>query len=1590
MSTSKFFVTCFALLLLVIVPANVFAQGKDSKAKPTIPDSWMENFTWRSIGPANMSGRITSIAVSDQDPRIWYVASASGGLLKTTNNGINFEHLFDDQATVSIGDVQVSKKDPNLVWVGTGEANPRNSVSWGDGVYKSTDGGKTWKNMGLKKSFQIGKIAIHPENPDIVYVGALGRLWGPSEERGLFKTTDGGKTWEKVLFVDDNTGVIDVKMNPKDPDTLLVATYERKRDGFDGNDPVTKYGEGAAVYRTTDGGENFEKVSKGLPSCKMGRIGFDWYQKNPKIVYAIVESEKIASVPENRGYAGFTGEDADVGARITDVVADSPAEKGGLKVDDIVVQVDGELIQSYQDFLAELRRRKKGDEVKLSVSRDREPVDLVITLGKQPERRSRGNRRGRRQRNSEFTGTLGGQAANLQGQQGGENEEEFGGVYMSKDSGASWKRINTLNPRPMYYSQIRVDPSNNKNLYVLGTSLYRSDDGGETFQSDGGSGIHPDNHAMWIDPKMGDHIILGNDGGIYVTFDRMDNWDHYNHIAIGQFYHVGLDATRDYKVYGGLQDNGSWGGPAQTRSGGPTNTDWFRVGGGDGFITLVDPNDKDQIYFESQNGAMGRNNLRTGDRGFIRPRAPRGTRYRFNWKTPFILSPHNSKMHYSAGNYVFRSFDKGNGVKAISPEITNTDKGAGSAISESPVTAGVIYVGTTDGAVWMTRDGGKNWEEVFVQRESTDEDSEEGKSTSEESTSEDTKKSAKPAEATAKTSDDAKAEATTDRRPRGKRGRRGQRRVSESSETTEATPAAKAPADKPVDKTGNAEKAKAKAKAMKAKVKAEEAKAEEAKAEEAKAEKAKAEKAKAEKAKAEKAKAEKAKARKAKKAKAKESGDADAAVAKLVGTWKGELELDQIPEDQRWVEMTIARDADGVLSGEFETPRGVSTLSDFKFDAKNRSLIFTGANDNFDNVKFESEVGEKGDAITGQIDMGRLQVDFTVEKIDEGALQNISTPVFRLAGYRASAVQDTEDPVTGSWSAKMEAEEMGGTFEFTIEMKMDEDGNVTGLLSSAMGEMEIYDGTYNEKSKKLRMEVSSEESGMSADVVATVSDGVLKGNLSAGQGQFDVEFTAERTSTDLPEDETAAEEKTEPKAAAPAKAKAAPKKQEEAEPKAAEVTQQTPDADDMVTGEWEGKIISDSSFMQGDRAKLKMTLTRGKDGNVKGFVEMMSNENEISDGTFKDGKVEIVVETDRFEMTFDADVKDEKMTGELDFAGRRSFDFEAKRVSKTAGKTAEAEAPSAAAEKGNEKSLGNLVPGPRWVSSIEASHHKAGRVYLTLDGHRSNDDEPYLFISEDYGKTWDSIRANLPTSAGCTRVLREDIENENLLFLGCEFSAWVSVDRGKSWTRFQGGLPTVAVHEFAIHPSSGEIVAGTHGRSLWVCDISGLRKMSEEAMTAPVTLMEPNQVVRWRRGAEKGSAGTRAFVGENPDSNAEIFYYINEDAREASLTIHDLKGELIRTLDADASKGLHRVVWDLRRQPREGGQQRRGGRRGGGFGGGVPAGKYLVTLTVGGRDFKQVLEIQQDPAMPSAAVTQEEWELMKDLTGAGEESEIDD
>ncbi len=699
------------------------AAAKEAKAETAtqvrLPAEWLKTMTWRNIGPATMGGRVIALSVYEADPSTWWVATASGGLLKTTNNGVTFEHQFDRENTVSIGDVAVAQSDPNVVWVGTGENNPRNSVSYGDGVYKSTDGGKKWTNVGLKQSFQIGRILVHPANPNVVYVGALGRLYGPNEERGVFKTTDGGKTWDKVLFVNDQTGVIDLRMNPKEPDTLIAATYERQRGIYDANDPVKKWGEGSGLHKTTDGGKTWKKLTQGLPTCKLGRVGIDYYRKDPNVVFAVIESEKIgmgppevAADPQRRiGYFGATGEDAPGGgASLLSVTPNGPADKAGFKPGDIIVGVGDKMVRTYAGLLEIVRTHKPGDKVKIGRKRDQKTDTVELTFAERPPAPPGGGRGGAGGRGDRpFTASLGGQAENVQDRQG-KDGFQYGGVYRSDDGGDTWRRINSVNPRPMYFSKIRVDPSDDRHLYILGIALYRSRDGGKTFRPDGGRRVHADQHALWIDPKDGRHMILGCDGGFYVTYDRMENWDHLNTTSISQFYHVAIDTRRNYHVYGGLQDNGSWGGPSFTRGDtGPINEDWIRVGGGDGFTCRVDPNDPDEVYYTSQWGNMGRRNLRTRETARIRPQ---GQNLRFNWNTPFILSHHNSRILYCAGNYVFRSLNGGSNLRAISPEITATNQGSATALSESPRNPSVVWVGTDDGFLWVTRDGGKEWTNV--------------------------------------------------------------------------------------------------------------------------------------------------------------------------------------------------------------------------------------------------------------------------------------------------------------------------------------------------------------------------------------------------------------------------------------------------------------------------------------------------------------------------------------------------------------------------------------------------------------------------------------------------------------------------------------------------------------------------------------------------------------------------------------------------------------------------------------------------------------------------------------------------------------
>ncbi|RMH04278.1 MAG: PDZ domain-containing protein [Planctomycetota bacterium] len=1204
------------LLLRVALPAQ--EPAKKEGPKPTLPPSWVEQLRWRSIGPANMGGRIVDIAVDPTDSSRLWVATASGGLLHTENGGITWEHQFDHEHTVSLGDVTVAPSNPQVVWVGTGENNPRNSVSWGDGVYKSVDGGKTWKHMGLSESFQTGRILIHPEDENIVYVGALGRLWGPNEERGLYKTTDGGETWTKVLDLGPDTGVIDMRMKPDDPETLLVASYERRRDGFDTNDPARKWGDGGGLWRTTDGGRTWQRITEGIPDCKLGRIGLDWFAGDPNVVFAVIESELITQEPEDAAYMGVQGEDAEVGARLTEVTEDGPAAVAGLKKGDIVLRVEDTTVHSWAELTREIHKRLAGETVEVEVSRDRKAVTAEVTFSRRPSEKEDAEEKEPEAEKKEAAGEekppapgpfhigLGGQRENAQDEQGPEGWR-YGGVYRSDDAGLTWRRINSLNPRPMYYSQIRVDPSDARYLYVLGTSLYKSSDGGATFTADGhGPEVHVDHHALWIDPADGRHMWLGNDGGLYETRDRMAHWDHHNQMAIGQFYRVEVGPRLDYRVYGGLQDNGSWGGPSRSASGrGPTNADWFRVGGGDGFFVRVDREDPDQIYSESQNGAMGSMNLRTGARGSARPRPPRGERYRFNWNTPFLLSHHNSRIHYSAGNKVFRSLDRGRNPQPISPEIAVTDRGSATALDESPRDPNVLYVGTDDGGLWATTDGGHTWTDLW-----------------------------------------------------------------------------ELPAPAPDAAVGE-----------------EDGRAGEAAAEPALPERLR-------------------------------EFDADG---------DGRLQAEELPERMAGFLARLDQDGDGVLTGaEFEAARA-------------------------------ARGGRGGGRRPGR---GRRA----------GAAASESSP--------ASA--PTQDPVAGVWNGKVEAEGMAGEEgSFTLVLKRKDD-RITGTLSSEMGESEVKSGRFADGALELTIQSEMGE----LKVNAAIQGDRMTGTLVVGGGMFEMDFTAEH-------------ERKQPAAAA---------------------------------------------------------------------------------------------------------------------AG-----------------------PDAA------KPIAELMPGRRWVSSLVASRFADGRVYLTFDGHRSDDDAPYVFVSEDHGRSWRSLRADLPDDAGSVRSLKEDLENENLLFLGTEFGAWVSIDRGASWTRLNSNLPTVAVHDFAIHPLRRELVAATHGRSLWILDITPLRQFSAETVADPVHLYRPNDVVLWRRMPERGIS-IREFVGENPPASASIFYSLGRRIRGLKLWVEDLSGEKLRDLEAPAEPGLHRVEWDLRRAPEEGSRRRWAPR--------VRPGTYVAVLRAGDATYRQRFEVRNDPSMP--------------------------
>ncbi len=577
------------------------AVAQDQSSASTI-ESATANLKMRAIGPAIMGGRIDDIAVAETDPKTIYLGAAAGGLWKSTDSGMTWTPLFDDQPNPSIGAVAVAPSNPSIVWVGTGEANNRQSASWGDGVYKSTDGGKTWSHMGLDDTQAIGRVVIDPTNPDIVYVAALGHLWGPNPERGVFKTSDGGKTWNKVLSINDDTGVSDVAIDPQSPTTLYAAAYERRRSvwGFNGGGP------NSGIYKSTDGGATWNKLTNDLPTGDTGRSAVAVYRKNPNVVYAVIQNAQ-------------------------------------------------------------------------------------------------------------------------------------GGVFRSEDKGATWKKMGSEDPRPSYFSQIRIDPNNDLRIWMGGVNLYYSEDGGKTFDQQRVREVHSDFHAIWIDPGNSNFMLVGCDGGIYESRDAGRNWDHLNVMPLGQAYEVGYDNQQPYHICAGYQDNAEWCGPSRTWfAGGIPNSDWFMVGGGDGFYVKPDAADPQTIYTESQDGNIERRDLRTDEALSIRPVPKEGDPpYRFNWNSPLVISSRDHNTIYYGGNFLFKSTNRGDSWTKLGGDLTtgvdrNTLPILGAVptkdtlslydgvewyptittIDESPTNNSILWVGTDDGNLQVSRDAGQTWENV--------------------------------------------------------------------------------------------------------------------------------------------------------------------------------------------------------------------------------------------------------------------------------------------------------------------------------------------------------------------------------------------------------------------------------------------------------------------------------------------------------------------------------------------------------------------------------------------------------------------------------------------------------------------------------------------------------------------------------------------------------------------------------------------------------------------------------------------------------------------------------------------------------------
>ena len=614
-----------AALAALLVPVVARAQATDAKTRMASWDRHLElksaspfkDLAWRAVGPAFCGGRIQSIAVHPSRPWVLYVAAGSGGVWKSENNGLTWTPIFDDESAFSIGEIAIAPSNPDTVWVGTGEILMARSSYAGTGVFKSTDAGKTWRNMGLRDTQHIGRVLIDPKDPETVYVAAIGHLFSTNAERGLFKTTDGGRTWSKVLYVSERVAVIDAEMDPTDSRILYATAWERDRKPW-GHEVA---GPSSGLYKSVDAGRTWTRLGGGLPSGPtLGRIGIEIAPSNPKVLYALLDNEAL-----------------------------------------------------------------------------RDPAPGTRERGPQPIR---------------------------------------GEVYRSSDAGATWAKMNTgpLGTTIGYdWNLLRISPVDENEIYVAGNRFLTSKDGGRTYRQVGGT-IVPllskekrefplDHHALWIDPARPDRIILGTDHGLYFSYDRTRSWMLVNNLPITEFYAIAVDMETPYNIYGGNQDNAAVVGPSTSRLDPESPNLWSHIyldtwGGGDGFVTLPDPTDRNRVYYFSGRTVFLKNRA-DGTEANVTPRPPAGeTALRYNWMVPFIISPHDPRTLYYGGNKLFKSTDKGATWAIVSPDLStnpgpdrqgNIPFGTLTTLSESPLKPGLIYAGTDDGNVQVTRDGGITW-----------------------------------------------------------------------------------------------------------------------------------------------------------------------------------------------------------------------------------------------------------------------------------------------------------------------------------------------------------------------------------------------------------------------------------------------------------------------------------------------------------------------------------------------------------------------------------------------------------------------------------------------------------------------------------------------------------------------------------------------------------------------------------------------------------------------------------------------------------------------------------------------------------------